>query len=293
MKAGLADLAQRISQLDESRRNLLAWAEARDYCDDRYGAARLDYPPGSADVPGYLCEDIAYFVTVMEQVTDTGLMRNPQRMPLVSPGEADDLMANCRLLGRLADSVPEVTRGPLRRDAQYWVGTGGPGHLPSKVRELQRARFIDVAHAHQAGASTKPFGLGLFTSTGVAGTFGMWRVYLDLNRGSSLFPLPWQTWVVTPREDVAVAEITSAAEWVEFIASHPARAGEFLYPDWRQVADEYDGVHMSLRAIAAVQGLYFPVGNAIVVPSYWDVESTFWLRWCFTQETLVETARAD
>lgn len=293
MTIGLANLAARISELDESRENLLAWAEARDYCSSSARAAGLDHRPGSAGASAFLCEDIAYFITVMERITGTGPISDVRQMPLVAANDADDLIQGCRLIGRLAASVPEIVAGPLRADAQYWVGTNGPEEAAPNSRALQQVNFIDVAHAPPGRPAAKPFGVGLFTSTGVAGTYGMWRIYLELNRGSSLFPLPWHTWAVRPRDDITVCEITSAAEWVEFVESHPASAGGFVYPDWQQVARDYDGVHVSARAIAAIQDLYFPSGSGIVAPSYWDVESTLWLRWCFVRQKLVETCHED
>lgn len=62
-----------------------------------------------------------------------------------------------------------------------------------------------------------------------------------------------------------------------------------LYPDWRAVAQRYDAVHMTLRAIAATQGLLFPTDEGQIAPTFWDVESTFWLRWCFRSVRQVAT----
>ncbi|MGH3993459.1 MAG: hypothetical protein ACRDSN_13480, partial [Pseudonocardiaceae bacterium] len=149
-----------------------------------------------------------------------------------------------------------------------------------------------------APATAKPFGAGLFTSTGVLGGHGMWRTYLDRNRWSTLHPLPWHTWRLTPRPDAVVHEISSAAQWVDFVRSYPLRRGALVYPDWPSAARDLDAVHVTLRAIAAIQGLRFPAGEfpadefpadgAAVAASYWDVESTFWLRWSFTAAELVE-----
>jgi hypothetical protein len=76
---------------------------------------------------------------------------------------------------------------------------------------------------------------------------------------------------------------------VDFVLSHPRRERGWLFPDWNSVAHQCDGVHMTLRAIAATQGLYFPTEQGIVAAPYWDIESTLWLRWCFGSVRLVET----
>ncbi len=84
-------------------------------------------------------------------------------------------------------------------------------------------------------------------------------------------------------------EITSAAEWVELVLSHPLQERGLIFPDWKSVARHCDAVHMTLRAIAATQDLYFSSEQGIVATTYWDVESTLWLRWCFDSVRLIET----
>lgn len=251
--------------------------------------ARLDAEPDDPRVTGVPYADLAHFITILEQVTSTGVPSDIQTVPCVSAEAADALMGNSRLLARLAGAVPEIVAGPLRLDAQYWVGTGKPSFLPQGETTLSEACFVGVADAMRGEASTKPFGVGLFTSTGVLGTYGMWRVYLQMNQGSTLSPLPWRAWAVEPRGDVVVHEIASAAQWVELVASHPRRERGLLFPDWGSVARRCDGVHMTLRAIAATQGLWFATEEGVVAAPYWDVESTFWLRWRFGSARLVET----
>jgi len=38
------------------------------------------------------------------------------------------------------------------------------------------------------------------------------------------------------------------------------------------------------------QGIGFPTEDGIVAAPYWDVESTFWLRWSFDVATLIEVS---
>lgn len=192
-------------------------------------------------------------------------------------------------MARLADAVPEIVTGPLRFDSQYWVGTGKPSFVPGGELTPKESTFISVSDATAMDPSTKPFGVGLFTSTGVLGTHGMWRIYLDLKRGSTLHPLPWYTWAVEPHRHAIVHEITTATEWVNFVLSHPRQEHELIFPNWESVAHHYDAVHMTLRAIGATQGLYCQTEQGIVAAPYWDMESTMWLRWRFGSARLVET----
>jgi hypothetical protein len=70
--------------------------------------------------------------------------------------------------------------------------------------------------AAAAVPSTKPFGVGLFTSTGNAlSPHGMWRLYLDG------WTVARHVWAIDTNGRPAVCEITTAAEWVEFVLTHP------------------------------------------------------------------------
>jgi hypothetical protein len=255
------------------------------------------YVPDKRDIPqvaGGPCVDIDHFITVVGRIHDTRITGTNDTsdvhiLPCVSAAAADALLKNCRLLARLEDAVPEIVTGPLRFDFQYWVGIENPSHAPKRELTLSESHFIGVSDAAPMKASTKPFYVGLFTSTGVLGTYGMWRIYLDLHAYSTLNPRPWHTWAVELHDNVVVHEIASASQWVEFVLSHPRREGELLFPDWSSVARQCDGVHMTLRAIAATQGLYFPTEQGIIAAPYWDIESTLWLRWCFRSVRLVET----
>lgn len=265
MTDGLAELAQRVAELDAE--------------------------PSNYQVLASTCIDLSHFLWVLGQSTSTGTPRDVRGLPCVSPMDADRILGESRLLARLTDVVPEIVTGPLRLDSQYWVGTGKPSFVPGGELAPRASAFLGVSEATAGEASTKPFGVGLFTSTGALGTYGMWRLYLDLNRGSTLHPLPWHTWAVEPQGVANVHEITSASEWVGFVLAHPRREHGLLFPSWESVARRHDAVHMTLGAVGATQGLYFPTEQGIVAAPYWDMESTLWLRWCFRATRLVETVQ--
>jgi hypothetical protein len=192
-------------------------------------------------------------------------------------------------MNRLAVAVPEIVDGAVRLDAQYWISTTKPPGSPEGDAIPTAARFTAPSSGLLRGeTSANPFGFGLFTSTGALGTHGMWRLYLELNQGSTLFPHPWHVWAVRPNPDVVVREIGGTAQWVDFVTSHRHRDGDLLYPDWESAAERYDAVHITLRAVAAIQGLYFPAPSGIVAASYWDVETTLWLRWRIAAAELVD-----
>ena len=41
-------------------------------------------------------------------------------------------------------------------------------------------------------------------------------------------------------------------------------------------------MHLTARAVAAVQGWKLDSAVGVGAPSFWDVETTVWLRWAFT-----------
>jgi hypothetical protein len=94
-------------------------------------------------------------------------------------------------------------------------------------------------------------------------------------------------WSLGVYPNAVVREVRSAEEWVELVVQDATRIDGLLYPDWKAIAEQCDGVHMSLRTIAAIQGIPLLASQGVVAPAYWDVESTFWLHWSFSSSQIV------
>jgi hypothetical protein len=249
--------------------------------------ARLDGVPIYADRHGGLVPDIAHFIRTMQAAVAPGVVPDGRQWPQASPADADRSVQSCRLLQRLAVRSPTVVAGPVDREGQVWVASGGPAHLPPRSPSLDRLRFVEGGAAAANGASTKPFGLGLYTSTVLPGCFGMWWALLELNRGSTLTPLPWSAWSVRASPAARIFEVVSAADWARLVATYALKRDNLLYPDWARIAAEWDGVHMTLRAIVATQGIWLRVDEDLAAAPFWDVESTLWLRWVFDEQRLL------
>ena len=86
--------------------------------------------------------------------------------------------------------------------------------------------------------------------------------------------------------------MTTAAQWAELTLRYPVVNDDFIYPDWRAIARDWDAVHITIRAIAAIQGMRLQTSQGLLAPSYWDIETTFWLRWSFTEVTPVATVES-
>jgi hypothetical protein len=250
----------------------------------------LDAEPIYGDLHGDVDPDLAHFIRTIGAITPPGTTAHCAAP--VAAHEADEILAASKLLQRLKRRCPPVAAGPLVRTDQYWVATGRPAHLPPREDTLDPRLFVDARASGAAIVSTKPFELGLYTSTGVFGTFGMWWCYLQLNSESSLFPRPWKIWALDASPQANVLEIATAAQWVELVWGNPLESDGLLYPDWKAVAGRWDGIHMSAGAVAATHGICFSANGRVVAPPYWDVESTLWLRWSFPTFERVDAGRA-
>ncbi len=100
----------------------------------------------------------------------------------------------------------------------------------------------------------------------------------------------WQV-PIDPR--ARVLEITAPADWQELVARFPrdvtgTHDGEWRYwggvpgpwrlPDWEQVMDYYDGVHVSVGAAVAACGVALPADGAYTMLTAWVPGATLWLR---------------
>ncbi|UQI46760.1 hypothetical protein M1P56_21620 [Streptomyces sp. HU2014] len=229
---------------------------------------------------------LRHFTSVMPLWTEPEMAALAGGPAVVDPSEADAAVEDCLLLRHLAREEPGIVLGPLERARQHWIGTGPHELAPSRESVPRRERFRAPGD-DPLPPSTKPFHVGLYTSTARHGGTGMWRMYLD--QGSSLHPRPWYTWELPVTDPTAeVLEIGDATAWAAFVGRYPLVHDGSVFPDWRAVAQDYAGVHMTLRAIAATQGFRVRVGGGVAAaPPYWDVESVLWLRWVFGGVRLV------
>jgi hypothetical protein len=262
----MAELERRLAALD------------RDLLDDE--------PAGPAGHSGRqaITRDARNFIRALEEVTSTG---DHSITGIVSPADADAIVATSPLIRRLGSSEPALVTDGMDGRRQFWISTGKPPWVPPGQPVLSPDHFVAAAHLGQ-GSHVNPFGVGLYTSSGFQGTQGMWRLYLDLGDYSANTPHPWHVWRAQVSPAARVGNVTTAGEWVELILRYPAIRDGLIYPDWRAIAGVWDGVHITIRAIAAMQGLRIRTPRGFAAPSYWDVETTFWLNWAFAEVQRVE-----
>jgi hypothetical protein len=274
-------LESRVAELDQPTQNRIAWSRVRDYWEE----SEKNNDTGFSQFEDWPCKDLAYSVDVMNDTTDVGSIGKGS-MKRIGAREADQIIASSDILSRMAARQPEIVTGPVSSARQFWVATQHPQRRALRVVEPMQSEFQAAAEAHALYA--KPREGGMFTSTGACGKPGMWRMYLDMNDPSNLHGKPWYTWLLRVQDHVAIREVTCAEDWVSFVEAYSTSKDGAVHPDWRKASEEYDGIHITLRAIAAIDGIEFECAHGVIAPPVWGVESTLWLRWRFTAQSLVE-----
>lgn len=195
--------------------------------------ARLDEKAGDSSA-SWPTAGFAHIIRVVDEITDSSTTIETAGAAALRPPLVDALVSTSAILTRLRNVAAEVVEGPAAPDRQFWVGTGKPPWVSARSSQLDQGEFDDASRV-ESTPSTKPFHIGLFTSSGVVGTHGLWELYLDVTQ-STLHPRPWHLWRVTPRPDVRLLEIPSATAWAAFVCGYPRRTAGLVYPDWHAAA---------------------------------------------------------
>jgi hypothetical protein len=123
---------------------------------------------------------------------------------------------------------------------------------------------------------------------------------------------PVSRWLLPVRSDARVYEIHQPGDWAELVARYPHRAddphagwelpgpnqancgvqdllagqyrqairdaiGAHFVPDWRAVAADFDGVHLSWAGFLTSEGYISDLDGGVTMLRYWSSERTLWL----------------
>lgn len=206
-----------------------------------------------------------------------------ERPVALTPAGADKVLDTSRILAEMAAHEPVLARGPLQRDHQHWVGDGS--HIPV----VPHKELCVVLRRAPNRTGIPAFWSAFFTSTAMSSGYSMWRALMSCTESDAYGrALPWHTWQMVVDDDVRIAEVESAVEWVDFVCSYGVVEDGILLPDWARIARAFDGVHFTWPLIVAAQGLAFMTDRYVMARSFWDVECTLWLNWRFGGARLVE-----
>jgi len=241
---------------------------------------------------------------------------------LVAAPELDAPLARVATL--LANSPHSAWwAAPLARDAQWVVdfseSPAGPAAQRTLSENLERWHKAQVDEEDDAsrnrpadpGAawsgtwwSKPPNGVTRTTrALGLGGPAGLWLVEDSMG---------WTKAAVhqihVPR-DARVYEIDSPQAWAELCRRYPlevtasrrhdwyrttARAGRWVIPNWAQVGQDIDAIHLTVAGYIATAGRAVPVSDDLMtVLAGWDPDQTHWLAKISDDESTYQAWRND
>jgi len=155
-------------------------------------------------------------------------------------------------------SAPAAQRwwDPLDRQEQTWIHDLGTPEVPVPFTVDLRSDPL---------APSRPW-RALMTSTRVGPLAGMWL----FNAWEGIRQPPFSVWRVPIRKTARICEIHSAGDWRRLVERFPRQVEDQRVPDWRAVADDLDGVHLSMAG--------FLVASHATTLRGWDSECAVWLR---------------
>lgn len=165
----------------------------------------------------------------------------------------------------------------LHRDVSRWAADAREGEAAARKKQPRHAR-------------NAPSGSWWSTPLGLQQTVDRVPAALDLVEDEMGWVDAWVTPVHGPGRTL---EITGAEGWIALCREHPlevsasrrgdwyqvtGRDGRWVVPDWEQVAQQWDAVHLTVAGYlqAATRALEVDTGTASVIGG-WDPGSTYWL----------------
>lgn len=232
------------------------------------------------------------------------LLAQPDLAPVVA--RLADVWASTPAVARLIDAPRSQRQWSVEFDDEHGEHPGSaaaPDHAARALVTWRRALEAELAAvrardrrrpaASNVGGSwwsTAPSGLVATTATlGVLGPIGLWAVEDDLG---------WERATVAPVDpspDARVLVIDDAEGWGDLCRRWSVdvsgttrrhdwywttgRDGAWVTPDWSGVAEEYDAVHLTVRAWLRAAGRAIAVGpDTASVIAGWTPDTTVWLR---------------
>ena len=238
-----------------------------------------------------------------------------QREPSLPGGQA-------QLFRPLAEAVASAPAAnwwwePADLRHQRWVGCA---HHRTLARGGDVARAVEAAEenaaaeeqamardralaARRAGAEgavsgtwwSGPLGGTVWTSRGNIGDLPAVRLACAED---PLGEEEFEVWAVEIDPAARVYEVHEPGDWGRLAAAHPrdvtasrwhdwsrwtGREGRWILPDWRSVAAQWDGVHVSVAGYLSTAGMAVDSGDAAAtLLAGWDADQTLWLRDVFT-----------
>jgi len=199
----------------------------------------------------------------------------------------------------IAERFGEALRGGLDVNVQQWWTTNGS--WSHKLAPL----FGDFGHVYGAGQFSWA---GLWTVSDPPEI-----AHAQLLDAWEMEDGPVTRWRLPVRSSARVFEINRPDDWAQLVIEHPRQAASHpehwelpgrnqdpvslsalmgtrgqraartsirshLVPDWRSVAEHYDGVHLTWAGLITTEGCVTDLGEGdVAMMRYWSSERTHWL----------------
>ncbi len=173
----------------------------------------------------------------------------------------------------------------LDRTQQVWAATTADEPAPGRFS-------ADLSRMHDEAPKPRR---ALWTSTRTSASLSPW---LDHPERADIVHL----WRLAVSPAARVAEVHSPEDWCALALAHPYRARGFVFtglknrpssaqrldPDWTKVAEEWDGVHLSVGGWLTAEDVAYESKGGRTELRGWGMESTVWLRWSFDSAEAIE-----
>lgn len=183
---------------------------------------------------------------------------------------------------------------PIQRDAQLWMRQPNrePFPTPTTFPTPHGSQPIRDSYEHQPRryvfTSTERNGISSLLSA-LRGRVNDWYVETPISRK-----------LVRVSPSARIYEVGSAQDWHEFCVENSAEGlhntmpdipdtpwgtGGGIVPNWPRVAQNWDGVHVSLWAFITAIQVRVTSSAGWTEPWSWSGEHAIWLRWAFASVT--------
>ena len=185
----------------------------------------------------------------------------------------------------------------VHQDSQHWISQRNEGELSNQelsdafTMNSSREVFSHLSDDERQSWWVTPGGDRIFDTTfgPVGSALAVKIVCFDdwvLDRANV------QVWKVAIPNGARIYEVHSPQDWVHLVErfpklrTNPDRTnwlrwtgclGPWLVPDWKAVAEHFDGVHVSVGGHLAAAYTALPIGDHFTMLSGWHPDSTFWI----------------